>query len=142
MARRLSNSLQSALSSFFNALQLCNTIVGRFGLVLDKNHLKCRWPLTVCWCSSWVRRKYLLSCDEKTSFDLKWEMSFIIERSVHTCGPLCPHLWPPALPFDPVTHLAMMSPVQSATVTASLLAGEETRREDTEPEVDMDRDYR
>ena len=52
----------------------------------------------------------------------------------------CPHLWPPALPFDPVTHLAMMSPVHSATVTASLLAGEETRREDTEPEVDMDRD--
>ena len=37
-----------------------------------------------------------------------------------------------------VTHLAMMSPVHSATVTASLLAGEDTRREDTEPEVDMD----
>ena len=55
-------------------------------------------------------------------------MSFTIERTVHTCGP---HI--------PVTHLAMMSPVQSATVTASLLAGEETRREDTEPEVDMDR---
>ena len=36
------------------------------------------------------------------------------------------------------THLAMMSPVHSATVTASLLAGEDTRREDTEPRVDMD----
>ena len=67
------------------------------------------------------------------------EVSTPVAPCVHTCGPLCPHLCPPALPFDPVTHLAMMSPVQSATVTASLLAGEETRREDTEPEVDMDR---
>ena len=37
-----------------------------------------------------------------------------------------------------VTHLVMMSPVHSPAVTASLLAGEDTRREDTEPRVDMD----
>ena len=59
------------------------------------------------------------------------EVSTPVATCVHTCGPLRSHI--------PVTHLAMMSPVQSATVTASLLAGEETRREDTEPEVDMDR---